>query len=60
MSTAAHAFFVRFAHELRNEKLPRVRVDEIAAKKSEGGKMRITATVGDAKKLGHALLRAAR
>ena len=44
----------------KTEKLDGVRVDEIAANKAEGGKMRITASVADAKKLGHALIRAAR
>ncbi len=60
VSSAAHAFFVRFARERRTEKIAGVRVDELAASKSTGGKMRITANVSDAKKLGHALIRAAR
>jgi hypothetical protein len=60
VSSEAHAFFVRFARERQADKLTSVRVDEIAAKKADGGKMRITASIADAKKLGHALIRAAR
>ncbi len=59
VSSAAHAFFVRFGRERKAERLGGVRVDELAAKKADGGKMRITASIADAKKLGHALIRAA-
>ncbi len=59
VSSAAHAFFVRFERERKASKLASVRVDEVAASKADGGKMRITASVADATKLGRALIRAA-